>query len=720
MNNNVGRDWDVLAHEFGKRQPSPRPSPVRREREDNGTSGVWALWRAVALGVLAASATLAAAAPVTTVVLRNPGDQPAREAPITFGQVFKKGDLKTGVLARAGRAEVQADVKRNYDDGSVRFAIISLVCPELAAGGQTTVEIRDGREDQLAKPVPVRPGDLLKTDFDAVVTLTFPGGDSRSASARQLLAQAGEKARPWLNGPVVSEWLLEGPLTDKAGAADPDLRVQFQVRAYRGGKSARVSVVVENCLDTWAGNIGYDIVVNLGKEGRPVFEKKGVDHRRLSRWRKVFWWGDQPAELSVIHDFACLAASGALPNYDRSIKVPEATLKQMASDWAASKETDIMGCGSLTKYMPTTGGRPEIGPYPAWAVQYLLTMDPRAKAVVLGNGDLAGSWPIHVRNAKTGRIMTIDERPKFWLDERGQDRPHWQRDRQAPPPPNDPKGRAYVLSPDVAHMGSFAYIPYLVTGDFYHLEEAWFWANYCLLAQWNAPRQDARGLMSDQVRGNAWGLRNIGDAAFIAGDADPEGKYFAEKIHNNMAAMTAKMYGPPEYNSMGFWHPRDVNDARIQNPANPNWMLMVWWEHDYLIWSLHHLTDLGFADAAKPRDFLLRWRVGSFVHPAEFDPRFSAPYRLVIGEMGPDKKVAFYEDWKKLAEENIKFGLKPELPTYGGSYTYSARMAVTCGVDARFPKAEEALQWLNDNLPKVQEAISADPVFALAPREKKP
>lgn len=665
--------------------------------------------------------TAATAAPVTKVILRNPGGQPAKEVPVTFGQVFRKGDVKQGVLASAGKAHGQADVKRKYEDGSVRFAVISLSVPEIAAGGEAALELSDGVQDQLAKPVPVLAADLLKTDFDARVVLKFPDGTERSAGARQMLEQAGNNARTWLIGPVATEWLLDGPLTDKDGKADPDLRVQFQVLAYAGCKSVRVSVVVENCLDTWAGNVGYDVAIALGKGGTTVYEKKDVDHRRLSRWRKVFWWGVPPANIAVVHDPAYLSASGALPNYDRSIKVAEAMLSRMASDWEKSSETDIMGSGSLTKYMPTTGGRPEIGPYPSWAVRYLLSMDPRAKAVVLGNGDLAGSWPIHVRSSKTGRIMTLDERPNFWLggykDGDGYVRPMWQPDRKAPPPAQDAKGKWYALSPDVAHQGSFAYIPYLVTGDFYYLEEAYFWGNFCLLAQWNAPRQNAKGLMSDQVRGNAWGLRNIGDAGFVAAEGDPEAKYFEEKIHNNMAAMTAKMYGPPEYNKLGFWHPRDMQDARIQNAANPAWLVMVPWEHDYLIWSLHHLTELGYADAAKPRDFEMRWRVGTFTHEPDFDPRLSAPYRFVCGEKGPDKKIVFYDDWKKLSDENLRLGNKPELAPYGGSYTYSARMAVTCGVDGGFPKADEALKWLNANLPKVQETLTADPVFALVPRE---
>jgi hypothetical protein len=475
--------------------------------------------------ILSASASAAWAEPVTTVTLRAPAGLPLKDVPVTFGQVFRKGDIKQGVLANAAQATVQADVKRTYDDGSVRFAVISLRVPEL--DGETLVTLSDGGRRQLATRQPVQAAELLQTDFDATVTLRFPDGVERSASARELLRAAGPDAKTWLAGPVATEWLLDGTLGGPDGRPDPDLRVQFHVRAYAGCKWVRVSVVVENCLETWAGNIGYDVAVRIGKRGQVVYEKKNVDHRRLSRWRRDFWWPAAPAQADVAHDLAYLIASGALPNYDRSIVIPEKTLAALASQWAQSGETDILGSGSLTKYMPTTGGRPEIGPYPNWTVQYLLSMDARAKAIVLGNGDLAGSWPIHVRSAKTGRILTLDERPKFWISgyrDHDRERPLWQPDRKPPPPERTADGRPhpYYLSPDVAHMGSYAYVPYLVTGDFYYLEEAYFWGNYALLAQWPVPRQDGRGLMSDQIRGNAWGLRNIADAGSIAPDGEPE------------------------------------------------------------------------------------------------------------------------------------------------------------------------------------------------------
>jgi len=337
-----------------------------------------------------------------------------------------------------------------------------------------------------------------------------------------------------------------------------------------------------------------------------------------------------------------------------------------------------------------------------------MTMSPRLKQIVLSGGDLAGSWPIHVRDSRTQRLLTIDQRPDFRLDERGKDRPRWQPDRK-PRPAGAPR-----LVPDCAHQPSLGYVPYLLTGDFYYLEEAYFRANYCLLAQGPVPRQRDRGLMADQIRGNAWGLRNIADACWIAPDGDPEGPYFQEKIRNNIQFMIEMMYGPPEFNSMGFWGLRTVEDARIRNVANPNWMIYVPWETDFLIWSLRRLTELGHADAARARDFLLRARIGALTHAPDFDPRRAAPYRMVVGEK-VGGRVVVYEDWKKLNEENAKLG-KADLPTYGGSCSYVLRLALVCGADGGFPKANDALRTLESALTKVRENLAAEPGWAIRPR----
>jgi len=639
------------------------------------------------------------------VVVANLTNKPLANVPVTFGQVFQRGDVRRGLTVKAaGRALAsQLDAKRRWQDGSVRFGVVTALLDRIGPDGKVRLALAGAAP--AAAPGAVTLVDLLQGDFDAAVTLRFPDGSVRSATVRDMIERSDRQPGTWLRGPLVAEWVFSGPPRDAGGKPDEDLNVQFHVRCYAGGRRVRVSVVIENCWDTWAENIRYDVAVSV--RGKEVFARRAVDHRRLSRWRKTFWWGQGEPAVHVAHDLAYLGATGALPNYDRRLPAVAARggrdpFAMRGPDW------EILGRGPLTAYMPTTGGRPEIAPYPLWTVRYLLSMDPRAKAFVLGAGDLAGSWPIHVRARKTGRIMTIDQRPEFWLDQRGKDRPQWK------PARHDPDPKQVRLTPDIAHQPSLAYVPYLVTGDFYYLEEAYFWGNYCLLATWPHPRGNERGILSGQIRGNAWGLRNVADAGWIASEGDPEAAYFDRKVRNNIAHRVRRMLGPPEYNRIGAWGLRTTQNARIQNPANPGWMVTAPWEEDYLIWSLHHLVELGYADAAGPRDFLLRLRVGALTNAPDFDPRLATPYRMVVGEQGPGGKPVVYEDWKTLSRENVRL-IKPDVPNYGCSYAYSARAAVICGVDGGFPKAREALAVIESLLPGHRQVMAREPFWAIAP-----
>jgi hypothetical protein len=633
----------------------------------------------------------------------------AGKAPVTFGMVFRPGDIPRGrtLAGRAGGNDVplQADIKRRHPDGSVRFAVLSSALPAVPAAG-IRLDLVATPEDAKAPPPPdpaASARKMLESGFDAVVEFRFPDGKATSASARKMLEAAlKEKPRLWLSGPLVTEFLLDGPPVDAQGEQDPDLNVLFQMRFYEGCDGVWVSVVVENCWDTWGGNVGYDVEVRVGKE--PAYAKKNVDHPPLSRWRKSFWWGRPRPAVHTAHDIAYLSATGALPNYDPARKVPEKDLAAAAEAWAKAK-TDILENGTVTLYMPTTGMREDIGPYPRWAVRHILSMDPRAERTCLGNGDLAASWPIHVRNRATRGLFTIDERPKFWLNGRGEDKPGWRPNRKEP-------AAKSAYSPDNAHMPSLAYLPYLLTGDFFFLEEMYFWAGYSLVSQWPHPRQDGKGLVvGDQVRGQAWSLRNIADAAFIGPDDDPLVRYFDEKVRHNLAWYVRTFYGPPEYNALGFYSPRDVQDARLQNPANPRWLITAPWEHDFLIWSWQHLVELGYDEAARPRDFELRWRVGALTHAPDYDPGLAMPYRMVVGEKGADGKEVFYDDWKKLGEENARLS-KPD-----AGYGYSTWIALVAALDARFPGAEEALRVFESRVPPARRA-GYDWFFAIQPRRE--
>jgi len=95
---------------------------------------------------------------------------------------------------------------------------------------------------------------------------------------------------------------------------------------------------------------------------------------------------------------------------------------------------------------------------------------------------------------------------------------------------------------------------------------------------------------------------------------------------------------------------------------------------------------------------------------------------MVVGERDPKTgKVTLYEDWKRLQAENVRLAAKARLPNYAGSYAYSARGAVVCGVDAGFPKAREALARLEKELPGWHEKLAGHPTWAIMPsRATKP
>ena len=63
---------------------------------------------------------------------------------------------------------------------------------------------------------------------------------------------------------------------------------------------------------------------------------------------------------------------------------------------------------------------------------------------------------------------------------------------------------------------------------------------------------------------------------------------------------------------------------------------------------------------------------------------------MAVGEMGPDKRIVFYDSWKRLGEENAK--LTPIAKNGRLAYDYSAYLALVCAVDAGSPEADKALK----------------------------
>lgn len=535
---------------------------------------------------------------VTDVRFESTSTAAQTNVPVTFGQVFAPGHLTanaslTGRLDNGATVPLQLDVKAKHPDGSVRHAVISAVLPSLAAGEVRTMNLV--RSTAAAVAAAPAASALLnagfKTSFDATI-----GGVRYTASADELI----KKATPvtWLNGSTVTEWEVSTPLKNSAGAEHPHLTARFAVRWYDAIKKARVDVTIEN---NWAyeaapQNFTYNAQVLVG--GNPVYTKAAMEHYHHARWRKTFWWNGTAPQVNVKHNTGYLIASRAVPNYDQSISVPESVLSSSKAGWTGAK-IEPMGAGAAETYMPQTGGRGDIGLLPQWAAAYLLSMDQRARDVALGTAELAGSFSSHYRDKNTGQPVSLIDYPYMTLVGKAGDtyNPITKR-QEAFPGCASANACETPYTHDVSHQPGFAYLPYLLTGDHFFLEELQFWGTYSVFNSNPGYRDNIKGLVkSEQVRGQAWTLRTLAQLAYITPDNDRLKQHFTSILDNNLAWFNENYTDNPVANKLGII----VNGYAIvygdKTGVGP-------WQDDFFTSAIGQASDMGFTEATR----LLKWK----------------------------------------------------------------------------------------------------------------
>ena len=532
---------------------------------------------------------------LATLSFENRGQHDQAEVPVTFGQVFGPGEFKAGQQMQARLADgsvlpLQTDIKARHPDGSVRHAVVSMVIGRLARARPQVVGLFVARG---AAPAGAKPAAPPGKELDARVEARIEG-KTWTATLRPLLEN---KPALWLDGPVAREWLVSGPLLDADGRPHPHLAARFALRWYPQAARARIDVIVENnwTYEPAPQNFVYDARITVGKD--EVYSRAGLEHYHHARWRKQFWWGGEPA-VHLRHDTRQLIASKALPNYDQSVRIDEQRLAKLYASWNGEK-TEPMGVGMAVRAMPTTGGRPDIGLLPGWAAMYLLSMDARAREITLGTADLAGSWSIHYRDKRSGLPVSVLDYPYMTILGRPGDTTNPATRKREQFPPCAAKGACSTPNNnDVSHQPGFAYLPYLLTGDHYYLEELQFWAMYNVFSSNPGYRENRKGLLrSEQVRGQAWSMRTLGEAAYITPDAHPLKHHFLQVLDDNLDWYNDSYTNNPKANALGVI----VNGYALEYADKRG---LAPWQDDFFTAAVGHVAELGF-DKARA---LLRWK----------------------------------------------------------------------------------------------------------------
>lgn len=568
----------------------------------------------------------------------------------SFGIALPQGKNTSSI--QIGDLETQTDVKTTWPDGSTRFAIVTAKIPE-----DGTYVLNAGVEPSKHT--------FTRSAPTAVVAFNIAGNIYRAVLPATLSSDK------WLAGAVVNESRAKVVPMDGGNNPHPYLEVIFDVRTFNDGAS-RVDVTVENVLNKVGATVipyNVDITVN----GEVVFHQESVQHYYLTRWRKVFDQGTTAAKITP--DLESFYEAKAIPKYLPSIA--NITLQPTGDGFA------ILGNGVLKTYMGEPGGRPEIAPYPDWTARYLVHKGQTQREFVLKSGDLYASWPVHLLELDE-QMVSIDQRPYFWFDYRG----------VLPNKPQGNLGATGPLAPDAAHQPSVVYIPYLLTGERFYLDELKYWANYTLLATW----QDVPGskfltrgkdlglLQGNQVRGIGWGLRNIVDATAYLPDSDTWKSYFTAKIQNNLDWLDN--YAVTNTNPLGS----SFENKRPEN-NDSGYVVVALWEQNYLAWSLDHANKQGFKGGLLLRDKIAKFQLNLFTSP-DYPKEYAAPYTLAVGTRPPDVAPIYFTSLAQVYYETYsKIGRAPA--PFKGYYGSDARLMLLIGMENNWPGAKAAYDWLN-------------------------
>jgi hypothetical protein len=590
---------------------------------------------------------------------------------------------------------LQADELSTHRDGSVRFAVLSAQLNGMAANETRLVNFYTAAKTTSTPAIPSTPA------WNLEIEATTSSGTLIAQPQAQLVDQIAQTKGRRLSGAVASEFTVVTPFKDKStGAVHPHLVARMHVRLYDGGNRIRTELVMENTrtFTSAPGNITY--ALNVKRNGVSVFTQPSLTHYHHARWRKVLWTDGAEPQARLRHNMPYFVASRATWNYNLGLYESqsaqrESALNDMASTLSGS-DTKPMGRAMLQYDFPGTGGRPEIGPVPKWTAMYLLTQDDRARASMTAIADAAAGVPIHYREEATDLPLSIERNPRVTV-----------RFGVSTPALPSPQGST-PWNPDTAHQGSFAYIPYLITGDAFYLDELQFWATYNVATLNPDYRGDSKGLLQQQgTRAAAWGLRSLVEASFATPDNHPLKSYFSTRLTNNV-----QWYASNYTSSNPKVSPLGIVENNTDNEALP-------WQNDFLTLIFSWLSENNEPQAQNYLNWIGNFTVGRFVNDANgFCSAKADGYVWKTKVNG-----SFAATWKTLFDLNYP----SDAGTPCSSIAYDDRDCPFCynaiglsmlaaTTNNAIPGASAGYAKMKSKYSKLSTAFLSDPTWAIIPR----
>jgi hypothetical protein len=627
---------------------------------------------------------------ITFLKVKNVVGTSQKNIPVSYGQILKSGDVKLNETIKAfvNDKEIpsQFDLKAVNDDNSIRHGVMSLVIDSLNNNEEITIQI-------MAVPKVTNTSYITKeqlpSNLDAKLTVKV-NGVNYDVSLKDILNNSSMK---WLSGNIVNEFIVSSPLKDSLARSDSHLNAIFSVRQYE--KNVRIDLTLENCWTYEPDPTGYVYDINYTVGNKTIISQTGVKQPPYTRWRKVAWF-ENDVKTTIVQDKKYAIRTGAFPYYDITINVPDATLNSFPTSFS------LMSNGNIESYMPSTGAADGIAPVPRWAALYLVTMDDRVRLNTIANGEAAGVYSIHFKDKNTNLPVTIDNYPYISvLNGNVSDTYNPATKKEEFPP--IPTSNLSPHTPDDAHQPSLAYVPYIVTGDYFFLEELQYWANWNMILENPHYRNYGQGLLDHmQVRARAWGLRTLAQVAYITPNSHPLNKYFVSKLNNNLNFLSNML----KSNTLGYF---DV----YENPYPP-YGIAPWQDH-FLTFSLGYAHQLGFTSIKSYLDYKTKFPI-SLLADSSFCWLHSSTYTLQVANSSGVPYTNIGDLYKGNFPTSTCSGLimngYPEVST---GYGANSQPALAISVDLNAPNALKAWKKYETRNPK-QKDYNSSPQFNVIPK----
>lgn len=619
---------------------------------------------------------------IVGVVLQNLETSATPPLPLSFGEVFKRGAVKPDeslLLDIGRRVKLQIDPKTYYEDGSVAFAVLTVIAPPLPARTATGAMVIRAPVG-TSSPAPLDLAAALR-HLGLVVQLRIaaPNGSASRIDIDGVkaleAALAERKARYWRAGPLATEALVSVPVRGS-------LRLVFDITAFADGTfSADVRFNNDIAMQRTGGTVKYD--ESITQNGRVVSRHADILQYQYQDWHVVVGTGPSSAQVNIQHDIAYLEQTGAIPYYDLGLGVDASLLGQEMAIMAKPGWDAPLSPNGISQYMPDVGGRPDIGPTTAWNAAWLMTQNPIAARFAVGQADAAGAVPWHFYNAATGRFFTTDDIPNIWA---------------GAPPDDDTSGTTVLTQPisgktgwvaDVAHQPDLSYVAYLLTGREYDLDQLNAQATFSETSSWPTPRNNGRGLVvqHNEVRGAAWGLREIVEAAYANPRGSPMKKYFQKMQRNCFSWMLSQT--PAWTESQGEAH--GYLPGAYGNPG-----AMAPWQQDFLASTVVLAAEQGDRQAVRFLKWEMNYLVGRFLSADKgFSPRDGIAYNLNVYDPHTMKTFTTWsaiERATEAAHNSSRHGWITSAQGYYGQLGLQTLAGIITITGS--PQARQAYQWL--------------------------